>query len=103
MKKIFILALLSVFYVPAFASVTTTQMTDPEYVINSGYSQATAEEIVIEKNRKQGKFTEPLFNAKHNTKFVNFLRNVYGYVDSSVDTDQRYHHDIHMSPSWKDL
>ena len=99
---VLVLFLSLAFCMRANASVTVEQSTSPEYIINSGYSQVTAEEITIMKNRIDGKPVEPLYEKKQN-KFVRFCRRVYGYIDPSIDTEERYYHDINMSPSWKDL
>ena len=97
-----ILALLTFACVQANAVVTPDQVTEPDYMINSGFSEATAEEVLLVKNRVNGQPAEPIYNRGHN-KFVRFWRNVYGYLDSSCDTDERIHHDIHQSPSPRDL
>ena len=39
--------------IPANSAVTVEEMTDAEYVINAGYSQAVAEDIFMQKNRKR--------------------------------------------------
>lgn len=103
MRKILLItALFAAFSVSqAQAIVTTEQMTEPDYVINNGYSEAAAEEILLIKNRVNGKPAEPIYERGHN-KFVRFCRNVYGYLDPAQDTDERIHHDIHMSPSARD-
>lgn len=98
-----VLALFTLVCVRANADVTPAQITDPEYMINGGYSEATAEQVLIQKNRSDGKPCEPLYEKKYNNKFVNFLRNSYSYLDPSIDNDDRYHHDIHQSPNWHDL
>lgn len=98
-----VLALFTLVCVRANADVTPAQITDPEYMINGGYSEATAEEVLILKNRNDGKPCEPLYEKKYNNKFVNFLRNSYSYLDNGVDSEERYHHDIHQSPSYHDL
>ena len=104
MKRNLLLAL-SVFIVScisANASVTIEQSTEPDYLINSGYSEGLAEEVMISKCRVNSKPAEPLYE-NHN-KFVRFWRNTWGYfIDSAQDTDERIHHDIHMSSSPKDL
>ncbi len=86
----------------ANATVTVEQLSEPDYVLNSGYSEATAEEVMIAKYRAKGQPSEPVFERKHNA-FVRFWRNAYGILDPAFDTDERIHHDIHMSPSPKDL
>ena len=96
------MTLLAFACVPAIASVTVEQATEPDYMINSGYSEATAEEVMIMKSRTSGLPAEPLYDKGHN-KFVRFWRNVYGYLDPAQDTDERIHHDIHMSPNVRDL
>ena len=95
-----ILALFMFCCTQANAAVTVEQSTEPDYIINSGFSEATAEEKIKKKNRVNGQPSEPLYE-KHN-KFVRFCRNVYGYLDPGQDTDERIHHDIHLSPSAKD-
>ncbi len=35
----------------ANASITVEQSTEPDYIINNGYSEATAEEVMLMKNR----------------------------------------------------
>ena len=57
---------------------------------------------MVSKNRSNGKPAEPLYEKKHG-KFVRFFRNLYGYIDPAQDTDERIHHDIHMSPNYRDL
>ena len=104
MKRILlsIIALFAFVSVQANAATTVEQLTEPDFVINNGYSEAMAEEIMISKNRINGKPSEPLYEKKHG-RFVRFCRNLYGYIDPAQDTDERIHHDIHMSPNVKDL
>ena len=103
MKKSLLLMVLSLMLsLSANATISVEEATEPEYLINSGYSEVAAEEVAIAKNRVMRKPAEPLYQKKQN-KFVRAWRNFYGYLDPSVDTDERIHHDIHMSPSWRDL
>ena len=95
--------LLSVVLVyPATAGVTVQQSTEPEYLINSGYSEAVAEDVFMEKNRVNGKRIEALY-PKATNPFTKFCRAFYGYTDSGIDTYDRIHHNIKLSPSWSDL
>lgn len=96
-----VLAVCTAFCLQANASIPLDQMTEPEYLINNGYSEAMAEEVTVSKNRVAGNPVEPLYDKKHN-KFVRFLRNMYGYIDPGIDTDDRLYHDIKLSPSYKD-
>ncbi len=100
-RSLLVLALLSV-CISTNAAVTVEQTTEPEYVINNGYSEKTAEEILIMKKRVEGKPAEPLYQ-KNNSKGLRFWKNIYGYIDPASETTEFYHHDIHTSPSWKDL
>ena len=98
-----VLALFTALCISARADITTAQQTDAEYLINNGYSEAGAEQVLIQKNRYAGKPCEPLYEQKNNNKFVRFLKNCYSYLDPAVDSEERYHHDIHQSPSIRDL
>lgn len=97
-----VLALFTALCISAKADITPAEQVSAEYMINNGYSEAAAEESLIMQNRIAGNGVEPLYEQKHN-KFVRFLRNCYGYLDPAQDNDERYHHDIHQSPSVKDL
>jgi hypothetical protein len=96
------IALLAFLTVPAKAAVTVEQSTDPEYLINQGYSQLTAEDVLIQKNRANGKPVEPLYEKSQN-KFVKACRKFYAYIDPAQDLPDRLHHDVSPSPSWSDL
>ncbi len=97
-----VLALFMAVSISANAAVTPEQLTDPEYVINSGFSEATAEEIMIMKNRVDGKPCEPLYDKKQN-KAVRWLKKFYAGIDPAIDSEERLHHDIKQSPSFTDL
>ena len=96
----FVMTALSV--VPSIASVTVEEQTDAEYLINEGYSQLTAEDVFVSKNRATGKPIEPLYNKKHQ-KCIKFFKTIYGYIDPSIDEADRLHHNIKPSPSYSDL
>ena len=99
---LFLAALCAFIAAPAMAAVTVEETTDAEYLINSGYSQAVAEDVFMTKNRVSGKPIEPLYEKSQN-KFVRVCKKFYAYIDPAVDTDDRLHHDIHMSPDFSDL
>ena len=101
-RSLLVLTLCLLICTSAKAAVTVEQVTEPDYVINNGYSEATAEQVLIMKNRVDGKPAEPLYQKKNN-KFVNLFKDAYGYLDPASDTTEFYHHDIHKSPSWRDL
>jgi hypothetical protein len=101
-KSLLFLALLAFVTVPAYSAVATDEVTDPEYMINSGYSEITAEDTFMVKNRATGKPIEPMYN-KNNNGLVKFYKRVFGYIDPSIDSADRLHHDIQTSPSFKDL
>lgn len=88
--------------VPAMASVTVEQSTDSEYLINQGYSQLTAEDVFMSKNRAVGAPIEPLYNKNQNI-LVKGWKAFWGYLDPSRDEFDRLHHNIKPNPSASDL
>lgn len=97
-----VLALFTALCISVKADITPAEQTSPEYLINNGYSEAAAEQVMIQRQRSAGEAIEPLVEKKHN-KFVRFLQSSYSYLDPAVDNQDRYHHDIHQSPSVRDL
>ena len=103
MKKYLLIMTLLFLCSQSFASVAVEQTTDPEYVINSGFSEALAEDMVMLKNRVNGEPIEPLYE-KSNNKFVKAWRYFHSYLDPSIENDyERYHHNIKLNPSFTDL
>ena len=88
--------------VSANAEVTVQQSTDPEYLINAGFSEALAEDVLISKNRANGMPCEPLYD-KNEKKLVRYWKKFYSYLDPAIDNEERYHHDIKLSPHYTDL
>jgi hypothetical protein len=87
----------------AKAAMTNDESTDAEYLLNSGYSQAMAEDIFMLKNRMNGQSIEPLYE-RNESVLVRGWRKFYSALDPSVSNDDdRLHHDIKMSPSITDL
>jgi len=104
MKKslLFGILLATICALPVVASVTVEETTDPENLINSGYSEAAAEDVFIQKNRVAGKPAEPLYDKNQNV-VVKFVKGFFSYVDPGRDNVDRLHHDIKRSPSYSDL
>lgn len=104
MKKALLLGLIITLagFLPTFAAVTPEQTTDAEYIINSGYSQAMAEEVFVNKNRNVGAPIEPLYEKSQN-RFVRAWRTFYAYIDPAVENVDKIHHDIKQSPHYLDL
>ena len=103
MKKELLMLVLATFMVsPAFADVTIEESTDAEYLINSGYSQAIAEDVFVVKNRANGRPTESLYERNDNI-FVKTWKKFFSYVDPAQENYDRIHHDIKLSPSASDL
>lgn len=100
---LFAIALMAFITVPAMAAVTVEESTDAEYLINSGYSQAVAEDVFMLKNRTAGKPVEPLYEKSQNV-FVRGWKKFYAYLDPAQDNEEsRIHHDVKLSPSYTDL
>ena len=87
---------------PCLAAVTLEESTDAEFLLNSGYSELTAEDVFMLKNRANGKPVEPLYEKSQN-KFVKFCKGVYAYIDPAQDNPRRLHHDVKPAPAWTDL
>ena len=104
MKRNLILsiALLAFLTAPSFAAVTVEQTTDAEYLINSGFSQAVAEDVFMQKNRANGETIEPLYEKSQN-RFVRGWRKFYSYFDPAQDAVDRIHHDTKLAPHYSDL
>ena len=104
-RVVFLFSLFLIFSVasaPSRASVTVEQSTDAEYLINAGYSQLSAEDVFVSKNRANGEPIEPLYNKKYN-RLVRGWKALWGYVDPANDEYDRIHHDVHPSPFFSDL
>lgn len=103
-RKIILLSLMLSFaaMIPAIAEVTPEQMTDPEYVVNQGYSRLMAEDVYVVKNRATGKPIEPLYNKNQNI-LIKGWKALWGYIDPANDRYDRIHHNIKPSPSVSDL
>ena len=101
-KLLLILAIFTAVCMQTNAQITVEETTAPDYLINNGYSEATAEEVMLVKNRIAGKPVEPLYEYEM-SGFKKFLKNCYSYIDPSIDdSEERYHHNIRLSPSFKD-
>lgn len=102
MKKSLFLFLLAFVMTPVFAEVTVEETTDAEYLINSGYSQALAEDVFMQKNRIAGNPIEPLYEKSGNV-LVKGWKKLFSYIDPAQESYDRLHHDIKLSPSASDL
>ena len=101
-KLLFLLALVVFMVSPSFAEVTIEETTDAEYLINSGYSQALAEDVFVLKNRVAGKPAESLYEESDNV-LIKGWKKLFSYIDPAQDNTDRIHHDIKLSPHYTDL
>ena len=101
-RLLYAIAIATLVTLPSMASIAPEETTDAEYLINAGYSQATAEDVFIMKNRATGRPIEPLYDKSQNT-FVKGLKKIYAYIDPAVEAPDKIHHDIQLSPSFSDL
>ena len=105
MKRRFILSglvIVAFATMPTIASVTVEQTTDAEFITNQGYSQLTAEDIFMSKNRAVGAPVEPLYNKNQNV-LIKSWKAFWAYVDPGRDEFDRLHHNIKPTPSASDL
>ena len=103
-RRVILLGLIlsAIAVIPSMASITVEQSTDPEFIINQGYSELTAEDIFMSKNRAKGAPIEPLYNKDQNG-FVKGWKAFWAYIDPARDEFDRLHHNIKPSPSCSDL
>jgi hypothetical protein len=104
-KRFFIISLLMLFAVPAFAELTVEDTVNPEFLKNSGYSQATinvTQKIIAQDNGET--LTEATEKEYYNNKYVKPIRRFFMYIDPSLDDHSFMNdHNIHTSPSINDL
>lgn len=103
-RRVIVLSLLlSILAVmPSMSAVTTSQYTDAEYLMNAGYSQLAAEDVLVLKNRANGNSPETLYRKDQNG-FVRGWKAFWGYIDPARDEFDRIHHNIQPSPAFSDL
>jgi len=103
-RRVILLSLIlsAIAVIPAMAAVTPEQVTDPEYLLNQGYSQLTAEDVLVLKNRASGRPAETLYDHNNNV-MVRAWKAFWGYVDPAREEADRIHHNIKPSPSYSDL
>lgn len=99
---LFLLVAAAFISAPAMAEVTVEQTTDAERLINSGYSEAMAEDVFMLKNRANGKTIEPLYEKNPNV-VVRWWKKFYAYCDPAQENSDHIHHNIEQSPAWTDL
>ena len=99
---LFLLALMAVLSLPVRAEITVEELTDAEYLINSGFSQSLAEDVFVQRNRAMGKPIEPLYEKSQNV-LVRAWKKFFAYVDPGQESVDKIHHDIKMAPSPSDL
>ena len=103
-RRVILLSLLLsvVAAVPSMSAVTPRQATDAEYLMNAGYSQLTAEDVLVLKNRANGNAPETLYR-KDSNGFVRGWKAFWGYIDPARDEFDRVHHNVQPSPAFSDL
>ena len=106
MKKILLvtMALLATQMI-SYSSVSVDESTSERYLINEGYSKATADFVKIGKAAANGRecYTDAEKKANSQNKFVKFWRKAYVYLDPAAEDYSMYHHDNKAVPSYTDL
>ena len=100
MKKIFLLSIITLLSVGvAKAAFTPDEMNDPSFMMNAGFSEMTAADVVIQQSRYNG-VPAPNIEDKsyYNKPFIKAIRNVFIYLDPAMENNYRYHHDIKLTP-----
>lgn len=107
MKANFLLAslVITLTAIPAFAGITPTEATSPEYLYNHGHSSATVEIVQMNKAGANGEKYVSAQKAKeaNEPKLVRWVKKVFIYLDPAMDDGSFMQHDINPSPSYEDL
>lgn len=105
MKKIFMLSIVGLLSAGiANAAVTPDEMLDPSYVMNNGYSEMTAADIIIQQSRYSGVPAPNIEDkAYYHKPFIKAVRNAFIYLDPALEDNGRYHDDIKLTPTVHDL
>jgi len=106
MKKL-ILTLFCLLLVPnsCGAIITDREMTEPQQIINAGFSADMADMVQLEKARSTSTEFNSIKPQKrcNRTAFGRFWRRCLEYIDPALDDDSFYYHDIKMEPQMSDL
>ena len=105
MKKFLLLALVAFLSANLVkAEVTPDEFNEPSYIMNSGFSEVTASDILIQQSRANG---VPAVNIEdksyYHNPFIKAVRNTFIYLDPSLEDDYRIHHNTKLTPSVHDL
>ena len=105
MKKLLLLALVACLSANLVkAEVTPDEFNEPSYVMNSGFSELAASDIVIQQARANGAPAVDITDKRYyHNPFVKAIRSFFIYADPALEDDYRIHHDIKMTPSVHDL
>lgn len=106
MKNCFlILGIMSLLTLPACAELTTSDTVNKDYLKNHGYSPALIQATQKSVAQINGEETTAQYEKEvYKNNVVKGIRRFFMYIDPSYD-DQSFmnDHEIHTSPSYKDL
>lgn len=104
-KKILITGLLLTFAIPAFAEVTVEDTVNPNFLRNSGYSDAlvkvTQKQVAID-NAEEYELA-PVEYRKNSCGFYKGLKRVFIYLDPALDSNSFMNRNITTTPNFDDM
>ena len=105
MKKLLLIAIAALIPSIAQAAVSVDQVTNPEVMLNNGYSKQTSDIVNISKARATGQeyYTNDEKAFQKQNRFVRFWRKLYVYTDPAAEDYSFYHHNTDTTPSYTDL
>ena len=105
MKKILLLAIVALSTVGvAKAVVTPDETLEPGYMMNTGYSELMAADVILAQSRTAGVEAPDIQDKPYyHNPFVKAVRNVFIYLDPALESDYRFHHNIKLTPSYDEL
>ena len=102
---LFIIGLIGIFTLPAFAELTVDDTINGAYLKNHGHSQSTVNIVnkqVAETNGED--YTKPVEHEFYETPIAKYVRRFFMYIDPALDDGSfKNNHEIHTSPNWRDL
>lgn len=102
--KSLLLSILFLAAVPAYAIISAEELTEKDNMLNSGYSESTAELARLHKARAAGvpyiKLDEPDY---YSNPAVSLIRKFFMYIDPCLDDGSFEKHNIRFTNDYRDL
>lgn len=104
-RLLLIAALAIIVQLQSSAAISVDQTTNPQYLKNTGYSDALSSDVSVVKARGLGQeyYTQDEVTYKNMTPVAKFLRKFYVYTDPAAEDYSFTHHDTTTVPKYTDF